>query len=476
MTALWTEAELARVLGAPSAPLAVPVEGVSIDTRTLASGDLFVAIKGEASDGYDYVARAFEAGAAAAVIARPRGAGLAAYEPTFAVDDTLRAMERLAKAARARAKARVVAVTGSVGKTSAKEMLRVALSRFGPAHASAASYNNHWGVPLTLSRLPAGAAFAVIEIGMNHADEITPLVALARPHVALVTTIAPVHVEHLGSLEGIADAKAEIFSGLEPGGVAVLNRDAPQFERLAAAARARTARVVTFGADAACDAQLVGVSAADGGSRIRARVFGRGLDFVLGAPGLHMAENALGVLLACEALGVDVAAAATALAGFAPQQGRGARLTFTSGSGPFTVIDESYNANPASMRAALALLGGVEPAAAGRRIAVIGDMLELGPDGATMHAALAPELARNRVDLLFAAGPLTRALYDAAPPAMRAAWAERSSDILPRLADALRGGDVVMVKGSNGSRMGPVVAGLRERFASAERDVRKSRC
>jgi UDP-N-acetylmuramoyl-tripeptide--D-alanyl-D-alanine ligase len=308
----------------------------------------------------------------------------------------------------------------------------------------------------------------VIEIGMNHAGEITPLVALARPHVALVTTIAPVHVEHLGSLEGVADAKAEIFSGLEPGGVAVLNRDAPQFERLAAAAQARAARVATFGADAACDAQLLEVSAVEGGSRVRARVLGRELDFVLGAPGLHMAENALGVLLACDGLRVDVAGAAAALAGFAPQQGRGARLTLTSSSGPFTVIDESYNANPASMRAALALLGAVEPAAAGRRIAVIGDMLELGPDSADMHAALASELARNRIDLLFGAGPLTRALYDAAPAAIRAAWAERSSDILPQLADALRGGDVVMVKGSNGSRMGPVVAGLRERFSSAQ--------
>ena len=476
MTALWSEAELVRALGAPSAPLAVPVGGVSIDTRTLRPGDLFFAIKGEASDGHDYVARAFEAGSAAAVIAQPRGAGLAAHEPTFLVDDTLRAMERLAKAARARAEARVVTVTGSVGKTSAKEMLRVVLGRFGLTHASAASYNNHWGVPLTLSRLPASAVFAVIEIGMNHAGEITPLVAMARPDVALVTTIAPVHIEHLGSLEGVADAKAEIFSGLEPSGVAVLNRDAPQFERLAAVAQQRAARVATFGADAACDAQLIGVAAVDGGSRIRARVFGRELEFVLGAPGLHMAQNALGVLLACEALGVDVAGAAAALAEFAPQHGRGARLMMTSASGPFTVIDESYNANPASMRAALALLGAVEPAGAGRRIAVIGDMLELGPDGAAMHAALAPELARNGVDLLFGAGPLTRALYEAAPPAMRAAWAERANDILPRLADALRGGDVVMVKGSNGSRMGPLVAGLRERFASAERDVRKPQC
>jgi len=201
---------------------------------------------------------------------------------------------------------------------------------------------------------------------------------------------------------------------------------------------------------------------------VRARVRGRALDFILGAPGLHMAENALGVLLASEALGVDVEGAAAALVGFAPQHGRGARLTLTSASGPFTVIDESYNANPASMRAALALLGAAEPVAAGRRIAVIGDMLELGPQGANMHAALAPELARHRVDLLFGAGPLTRALFDAAPEAMRAAWTERARDILPQLAEAVRGGDVVMVKGSNGSRMGPVVAGLRERFSSAE--------
>ena len=217
---------------------------------------------------------------------------------------------------------------------------------------------------------------------------------MVRPHVALVTTIAPVHIEHLGSIEAIADAKAEIFSGLEPGGVAVLNRDAPQFERLAAAARARAARVATFGADAACDARLLELSAVDGGSRVRARVFGRELDFVLGAPGRHMAENALGVLLACEALGADVAGAAAALAGFAPQQGaRRALHAARAPSGPFTLIDESYNANPASMRAALALLGAAEPGRGGRRIAVIGDMLELGPDGAAMHAALAPELA-----------------------------------------------------------------------------------
>jgi len=466
--ALWTEAELTRTLGAPSAPVRARVDGVSIDTRTLQPGDLFFAIKGEVHDGHDHVARAFEAGAAAAVIAKPRGRDLAAHEATFAVEDTLRALERLGRAARARSRARIVAVTGSVGKTSAKEMLRVALAKAGATHASAASYNNHWGVPLTLSRMPANAAFGIVEIGMNHAGEITPLVAMARPHVALVTTIAPVHVEHLGSIEGIADAKAEIFSALEPDAAAILNHDAPQFDRLERAARARGARVLSFGAGAQCDARLLDVAEEDGGSRIRARVFGRDLDFALGAPGLHMAQNALGVLLAADALGADLARAAAALAEFAPQKGRGERFTLQSPSGPFTVIDESYNANPASMRAALALLGAARPGAEGRRIAVIGDMLELGAGGAEMHAALAGVLRENRVDLVFGAGPLTRALFDAAPASMRAAWAERSRDIQGELTNALRGGDVVMVKGSNGSRMGPVVAGLREHFSSAK--------
>ncbi|HYA72694.1 MAG TPA: UDP-N-acetylmuramoylalanyl-D-glutamyl-2,6-diaminopimelate--D-alanyl-D-alanine ligase [Roseiarcus sp.] len=466
--ALWTEAELTRTLGAPSAPLGARVGGVSIDTRTLQPGDLFFAIKGEVHDGHDHVARAFEAGAAAAVIANARGRDLAAHEATFGVEDTLGALERLGRAARARTGARIVAVTGSVGKTSAKEMLRVALAKAGPTHASAASYNNHWGVPLTLSRMPANAAFGVVEIGMNHAGEITPLVAMARPHVALVTTIAPVHVEHLGSIEAIADAKAEIFSAFEPDAAAILNRDAAQFDRLERGARARGARVLTFGADAICDARLLDVAEDDGGSRIRARVLGRELAFALGAPGVHMAQNALGVLLAADALGADLDRAAAALAEFAPQKGRGERFTLQSPSGPFTVIDESYNANPASMRAALALLGAARPGVQGRRIAVIGDMLELGPGGAEMHAALAGVLSENRVDLIFGAGPLTRALFDAAPAAMRAAWAERSRDIQAELTSALRGGDVVMVKGSNGSRMGPVVAGLREHFSSAK--------
>jgi UDP-N-acetylmuramoyl-tripeptide--D-alanyl-D-alanine ligase len=461
---LWTEAELAEVLGPPSAPLDSAVAGVSIDTRTLAAGDLFFAIRGDTHDGHDHVARAFASGAAAAVVAGARAGELWSHGSVFAVDDTLRAMERLGQAARARSSARIAAVTGSVGKTSAKEMLRLALAESGPTHASAASYNNHWGVPLTLCRLSAEAAFAVFEIGMNHAGEITPLVGFVRPHVALVTTIGPVHIQYLGSLEAIADAKAEIFMGLEKCGAAVLNRDAPQFERLERRARTLGGIVRTFGAGEDCDARLIHVEPQGEGSLVCARLSGRRIDFTLGAPGRHMAENAIGVLLVVEALGASIDRAAAALAEFAPAKGRGERFVLGGASGPFTVIDESYNANPASMRAALALLGATKPGPGGRRIAVIGDMLELGAEGADLHAALAPELAAERVDLLFGAGPLTRALFDAAPAAIRGVWGRASSEIQDELIRGVRAGDVVMIKGSNGSRMAPIVSALREHF------------
>ena len=407
------------------------------------------------------------AGAAAAVVARDRAVALAALGPVFPVDDTLAGMRRLGEASRARTNARVVAVTGSVGKTSAKEMLRQALGACGATHASTASYNNHWGVPLTLARMPADTRFGVFEIGMNHSGEIAPLTRMVRPHVALVTTIAPVHIEHLGSLEAIADAKAEIFLGLEPSGAAVLNREAPQFDRLDRAARALGASVRTFGADDACDARLIGVVETERGSRVEARILGRRLSFDIGAPGEHMAENALGALLAAHELGADLEACASALAGFAAQKGRGARISLATPDGQATVIDESYNANPASMRAALKLLGAAIPGPNGRRIAVIGDMLELGPDGAALHAELAVDLEANTVDLLFGAGTLTRALYEAAPPSMRASWAERSGELTAKIAAVLRGGDVVMVKGSNASRMGPLVAALRDHFERA---------
>ncbi len=471
MTALWSPAELtAAFCVAPSAPLSEAVRGVSIDSRTLQAGDLFFAIKGDTHDGHDHVARAFDSGAAAAVVSRERADRLAALGASFAVEDTLKAMERLGAAARARSGAQIVAVTGSVGKTTVKEMLRAMLAGVGATHASAASYNNRWGVPLTLARMPMSASFGVFEIGMNHAGEIAPLARMVRPHVALVTTISPVHVEHLGSIEAIADAKAEIFLGLEPGGTAALNGDAPQFERLAKAAAAHGARVLSFGRGVDCDARLVMVDAIDGVSRVRARVLGREMAFDLGAPGVHMAENALGALLAAGALGADLDACAAALKRFSPQKGRGERFSVATPDGPATIIDESYNANPASMRAALALLAAAKPGPRGRRIAIIGDMLELGSNAEAMHAELAADLSANSVDLLFGAGPLTRALFDAAPASMRAVWARQSHELTSEVARALRGGDIAMIKGSNGSRMGPLVAALRDHFAGAAKD------
>ena len=442
------------------------MEGVSIDTRTLEAGDIFFAVKGETHDGHDHVARAFEAGAAAAVAMRGRAGALAAFGPLFAVDDTLRALERLAMASRARSKARIVAVTGSAGKTSAKEMLRTMLSACGAAHASAASYNNHWGVPLTLARMRANADFGIFEIGMNHAGEIAPLARMARPHAALVTTIAPVHIEHLGSLEAIADAKAEVFLGLEPGGTAALNRDAPLFGRLAKAAAARGARVATFGAGAECEARLLDVVATDGGSRVRARVLGREMRFDLGAPGVHMAENALGALLAAEALGADLEACAAALGRFSAQKGRGERYR-DRGRRRARRPSSTNPTTPIRLRCVRrwrcsARRGPVRTGGGSRSSATCSS---LAPTARRCTPQLAADLSANHVDLLFAAGPLARALFDAAPASMRAAWTERSSELTAEIASALRAGDVAMVKGSNGSRMGPVVAALRQHFA-----------
>ena len=466
---LWTGLGLVAPLRARVAGRPPPgVGGVSIDTRTLEPDDLFFAITGDHSDGHDYVGQAFAAGAAAAVVDEAHvdactGNG-PLHGPLYVVRDVLAAMADLGRAARARTAARVVAVTGSVGKTSTKEALRLALTPAGAVHASAASYNNHWGVPLTLARMPKATDFAIAEIGMNHAGEILPLTAMVRPHVAIVTTVAPVHLEFFPSVEAIADAKAEIFTGLEPGGVAIINRDSPYYEQLDAAARRSPAgHIATFGAHPAADARLVDYAAAPTHSMIRASIAGRDVSFRLGAPGRHLAENALAVLLAAHALGADVAIAATALAFFQAQKGRGERLTLRAADGPFTLLDESYNANPASMRAALALAGTLSPQDGGRRIAVLGDMLELGAQSPELHAALAHEITAAGFDLVLAAGPMMRALADALHGKVETRWAETAADLQSIVLDAVGAGDVVVVKGSNGSRMATVVAALKER-------------
>jgi UDP-N-acetylmuramoyl-tripeptide--D-alanyl-D-alanine ligase len=382
----------------------------------------------------------------------------------------LAALRALAAAARARLQGKVIGVTGSVGKTGTKEALRLALSQDGETHASAASYNNHWGVPLSLARCPASARYAVLEMGMNHAGEIEPLSRLARPHVAIITTVAPVHLEFFGSLAKIADAKAEIFLGLEAGGAAVINRDNSQFAHLKRRAKqAGVARIVSFGEHEQADARLIKCALHPGCSAVQADILGTELTYKIGAPGRHLVHNSLAVLAAAVLVGADLALAALALADFKPASGRGAAFEIDLPGGPATVIDESYNANPASMAAALALLGQRPVGARGRRIAVLGDMLELGPRGRALHRGLLAPVDANAIDLVFCCGPLMRALWRALPASRRGGYAEDSAALEPQVLSAVGAGDVVMVKGSLGSRMAPIVKALQK--LSVRRDM-----
>jgi UDP-N-acetylmuramoyl-tripeptide--D-alanyl-D-alanine ligase len=466
MTPLWTLDAMAVAMGAEkSGPLPASVDGISIDSRTLAKGDAFFAIQGENRDGHDFVEAALQAGAGLAVIARAQRARFAADAPLLIVDDVLEALRALGSTARARTQAKVIAITGSVGKTGTKEALRLALSADGATHASAASYNNHWGVPLSLARCPAEVKYAVFEIGMNHAGEITPLSKLVRPHVAIVTTIEPVHLEYFGSLAAIAKAKAEIFLGIEPGGAVVLNRDSAQYRQLRRAARAAgVARIVSFGEGGRADARLKRYVLHADCSTVEARILGQDVSYKLGAPGRHLLLNSLAVLASCVLVGADLALAALALDRFRPAVGRGARLTLKLPGGSALLIDESYNANPASMAAAIALLGQAPLGARGRRIAVIGDMLELGAEGPALHRGLAAALAAAKIDLVFCCGPLMRALWEALPSAVRGGYAESAAALQPTVLGAIRAGDAVMVKGSLGSRMGPIVKALERQF------------
>ncbi len=435
MTPLWTAQALqAATAGAMSLPF--DATGISIDSRTLQPGDLFVALVGE-RDGHAHVADALARGAAGALVHRTDG--LPAGAPLLVVDDTLQGLHALGRAGRARFGGRVVAVTGSVGKTTTKEMLRTALSAFGPTHASAASYNNHWGVPLTLARLPPDAAFCVAEIGMNHAGEIAPLARLAAPHVAAVTAIAAAHIGHLGSLQAIADEKASIREGLAPHGILVLPSDSPFFTRMSQGALVRS-----FGATG--DARLLSAA-----GPVRASVGGQDVAFILAAPGAHMAMDAVAALAVCDALGLDPVRAAAALEGWSPVPGRGQQRRL----GDIVLLDESYNASSASIRAAL----GVLRAMPGRRVAVLGDMLELGGFGPAEHAGLADAVAAD-ADLLYACGPLMRHLFDAVPAGHRAVHAPDAAALAPLVAAAVRPGDAVLVKGSLGSRMRLVVERL----------------
>ncbi len=466
MTSLWTVQDMAAAMRADtSGALPDGVTGISIDSRTVAPGDAFVALT-DARDGHDFVDAALKSGASLAIVARAKRAMFAADAPLLLVDDVLDALRDLARAARARTHAKIIAVTGSVGKTGAKEALRLALSADGETHASAASYNNHWGVPLSLARCPANIKYAVFEIGMNHAGEITPLVALVRPHVAIVTTIEPVHLEYFGSLEKIADAKAEIFSGIVPGGAAVINRDNGQYARLAAAARAaNVSRIVSFGENTEADTRLMRHSLQADSSCVHASVLGEDVTYKLGAPGKHLVLNSLAVLTAASLAGADLALAALALNQLRAPVGRGARMTLKVSGGTALLIDESYNANPASMAAAIALLGQANIGPQGRRIAVLGDMLELGDQGEALHAALAGPIDTAHIDLVYCSGPLMHSLWQALPSGRRGGYAETAAQLEPVVLSGLRGGDAVMVKGSFGSKMGPIVKAMERQYS-----------
>ncbi len=472
MTApLWTYAALASAVGGRlvgEAPRAIA--GVTFDSREVTGGEVFFAIRGVRMDGHAFAAEALRKGAVLAVVSQP-DAEMEAAGPLQVVNDTLAALQALGRAGRERTQAKVIGITGSVGKTTTKDMMAHALAAVGTVHAAKASFNNHWGVPLTLARLPETSDFAVIEMGMNAPGEIADLARMARPHVAIVTHVAESHIGAFGSLAGIAQAKAEIFSGLVPGGVAVINADAPHADRLRTAAeRAGASRIITYGTCGAhaagpCDICLLAAHSDGEGVSVRARIEGEEAIWRVGAPGRHVALNSLAVMGTGLALGLDLPAIMHRLASFSVPTGRGQRhvLHLPTG-GTALLLDESYNANPASVRAALASLGETEPGAGGRRVAVLADMLELGDMGPALHAGLAPDLEAAGVDVLHACGPLMKSLWDSLPVDRRGVWREEAAALLPFVLEDVRPGDVIMVKGSHGMRAWAIARALRERF------------
>jgi UDP-N-acetylmuramoyl-tripeptide--D-alanyl-D-alanine ligase len=463
---LWTSDAMAVAMRAEvNGVLPHAISGISIDSRTLAPGEAYFAIHGAVHDGHDFVAAALKAGAALAVIEKAQAHKFPSGAPLLVVDDVLAALVDLAQASRARLQAQVIAVTGSVGKTSTKEALLHVLSAQGQTHASAASFNNHWGVPLSLARCPADTRFAVFEIGMNHAGEIEPLTKMVRPHVAIITTIEPVHLEFFSGIEAIADAKAEIFEGVEPGGAVVLNRDNSQFARLSRRAKkCGIERIVSFGVNKKAEARLIDISLHATCSAVHADILGHEVTYKLGMPGRHMAMNSLAVLSAASLASADLALASLSLSQLVPPAGRGVRHILAAPGGEITLIDESYNANPASMVAALSVLGHAKVGPHGRRIAVLGDMLELGTTTAALHASLNDAIKTHHVDLVYCCGPLMRNLWDALSTGKRGGYADSAANLEAQVLVAVRAGDAVMIKGSFGSKMKTIVTALEKRF------------
>ncbi|MDO5658662.1 MAG: UDP-N-acetylmuramoyl-tripeptide--D-alanyl-D-alanine ligase [Paracoccus sp. (in: a-proteobacteria)] len=447
---LWTSDDAAKATGG-RVTRAWQAAGISIDSRSIAPGDLFIALTA-ARDGHDFVAQALAAGAAAAMVSRIPD-GVAADAPLLIVEDVFTALQDLGRAGRARTGARVLAITGSVGKTSTKDMAVAALQAQGRVHAAEASLNNHWGVPLTLARMPEDTDFAVLELGMNHPGEIEPLARMARPHVAMITTVAAVHLEAFENVEGIAREKAAIFAGLEPAGVAIIPEDLEVTQILRDGADEAGAIVAGFGAQGM--ARVLTSSTSATGSETTARIFSDTVRFTLASPGAHFVMNAVGVLAAVARLGADVNKAAQGLSSWHPYRGRGG----VEQIGALTVLDDSYNANPTSLRAGLQSLARLPE---GRRIAILGDMGELGAGSPAIHRDIAtwPEIAP--IARIHTAGPLMRNLHDALPEAQRGLWAESADGLIARISELAQPGDIVFFKGSKSSRVASIVQALRE--------------
>ncbi|MEM8749114.1 MAG: UDP-N-acetylmuramoylalanyl-D-glutamyl-2,6-diaminopimelate--D-alanyl-D-alanine ligase [Pseudomonadota bacterium] len=472
--ALWTVAAMADAMNGHLVGVAdaepASVTGISIDTRSLQHGEAYFAIKGDVHDGHKFVAAAHAAGAAISVVSEEWVSKLEGETgPLLVVDDVLAGLEKLGLAARARSSAKIVAITGSVGKTSTKEAVRTALSACGSVHASAASFNNHWGVPLTLARMSEDVDFGVFEIGMNHPNEISPLVKMVQPNVAVINNVAAVHLGAFDSVDGIARAKAEIFDGLVPGGTAVLNADDERFElQKTFAKEAGVANIVSFGEAEGADVRLTTVKLHGSCSCLSANVLGEDMMVKVGIPGRHMAQNALAVLAIVKLFGADLAQAGMAMAATQAVKGRGQRHKLKIDGGAMVLIDESYNANPTSMSAALALLGSAATQGAGRRIAVLGDMLELGPQSKDFHAGLADAVLSNSVDLVFCVGPEMAYLHTALSGKVACEHALTIEDLLPSILEALASGDVLMAKASLGMRFAILIDHLLQAYGTAD--------
>lgn len=462
MIPLWTVSEIVAATGGrPEGLLDGPVSSVSIDSRELGPEALFVAITGEQFDGHDFVAAALATGAVAALVSEKHFAAQGG-ERLIVVPDPLAALSDLGRAARARSKAQIVAVTGSAGKTTTKEAIRTALAACGSTHASIRSFNNHWGVPLMLARMPREAQFGVFEIGMNHKGEITPLVQLVRPHIAVITTVAAAHLEFFGSVAEIAEAKAEIFLGLEPGGTALLNTDHDYLHILFHLAReAGVGRIVTYGFDESADWRVESVDATTGGTVSRIRHEDRIHELVLPVPGRHMVANAVAALAVAHCSGEGTATALEALRGFGAPEGRGETTRLGPDEKPLLLVDESYNANLASMAAALDVYAGIE-APGGEKVLVLGDMLELGPQSPALHATLALAVRASGAGRIFLVGPSMAALAETLGEV--AGHADSIDGLADTILSGLAYGDAVMVKGSKGMRLANLVQTIRERF------------